>query len=197
MATGMRPWAHLVERLKKRTSDLHETIQYPIPPDIVTTGKLIDRLEELTRRLDKLENITRRTETKTMELREDVYHKINEMSVKMDGIVRKHKKRHARQDSRVEGVEDALRRMKSGQSQQKLPWLFPVFFHLVPSWLYLSTYRILIYPFYASSIQRKDSALQPSDSKKDGYVGFLSRVGNVATSPLRIVVGMAFGLGQY
>ena len=189
----MRPWAHLVERLRKRTSDLHDTIQYPIPPDIVTTGKLIDRLEELTRRIDKLEKNTRKNETKTMELREDVYHNIEEMSVKMDGIVRKHKKRHARQESRVDGVEDSLRRMKNGQSQQELHWLFPFFSHLAPSWLYLLPYRILIHPFYASSIQRNDSALQPSDSKKDGYVGFLFRVRHIATLPLRVVLGMVFG----
>ena len=193
MATGMRPWAHLVERLRKRTSDLHETIQYPTPPDIVTTGKLIDRLEELTRRIDMLEKVTRRNETKTTELRQDVYHNIDEMSVKMDGIIRKHKKRHARQESRVEGVEDTLRRMKSGQSQQEVTSLFPSSFHLVPSWLFLLPYRILIHPFYATSIRRNDAVLQPSDSKKDGYVGFLSRVGHAATLPLRIVVGMVFG----
>lgn len=190
MATGMRPWAHLVERLRKRTSDLHEIIQYPIPPDIITTGKLIDRLEELSRRIDKLEKTTRKNETKTMELREDVYRNIDEMSVKMDGIVRRHKKRQARQESRVKGVEDTLRHLKSGQPQQELPIvfrLFPVslFLHVVPSWLYLPLYRTFIH----------SSPLQSSNSRKEGYVGFLSHIGHIATMPLRIIVGMV--LGEY
>jgi hypothetical protein len=193
MATGMRPWAHLVERLRKRTSDLHEIIQYPIPPDIITTGKLIDRLEELSRRIDKLEKTTRKNETKTMELREDVYRNIDEMSVKMDGIVRRHKKRQARQESRVKGVEDTLRHLKSGQPQQELPIvfrLFPVslFLHVVPSWLYLPLYRTFIHSFYPSP-------LQSSNSRKEGYVGFLSHIGHIATIPLRIIVGMV--LGEY
>ncbi len=202
LATGIRPWAHLVERLEKRTSDLHEVVQYPVPPNVMTTGKLLDRLDELTRRVGKLEKTTRRNETKAVELREDVYHDVNERSLKIQGITRKHEKRQARQESRVKGMEDALKRIKGGQRRQDIPIVFRLFplsllCHVAPSWLYLRPYRILIHFFYPSSIQRNGGALpSPSDSKKGEYandVGLLSRIGRIATLPLRAITGMVFG----
>jgi len=48
LATGMRPWAHIIERLKQRTSDLHDVIQYPAPgtSSAVTTAEVVSRLDE-------------------------------------------------------------------------------------------------------------------------------------------------------
>ena len=31
LATGMRPWSHLVERIRTRTEELHDLIHYPTP----------------------------------------------------------------------------------------------------------------------------------------------------------------------
>lgn len=192
LATGVRPWAHLVERLKNRTGDLQEIVQYPIPPNVITTGKLLDRLDELTRRVGKLEKTMRKSETKTMELREDVYHDVNEISLKIQGITRKHEKRQARQESRVKGMEDALKRIKSGQPRRDFFRLFPLSLlcHVASSWLYLRPYRILIHFFYPPPIQRNGGAL--SDSKR-GDVGLLSRIGRIAILPFRAIIGMVFG----
>ena len=202
LATGVRPWAHLVERLKKRTSDLHEVVQYPVPPNVITTGKLLDRLDELTRRVSKLEKTIRKNETKTVELREDVYHDVNEISLKIQGIARKQEKRQARQESRVKGMEDTLKRIKGVQPRQDLPIAFRIFplsllCYVAPSWLYLRPYRILIHFFYPSPIQRNGGALKSSsDSKRGEYpndVGLLYHIGRIATLPFRTIMGMILG----
>ncbi|KXN83192.1 hypothetical protein AN958_01706 [Leucoagaricus sp. SymC.cos] len=53
MATGMRPWSHLVERISQRTASLQDFIHYP--PSTPTQHNEKDELKALVRRIDDLE----------------------------------------------------------------------------------------------------------------------------------------------
>ena len=58
LATGMRPWSHLLARLRQRTHDLHDSIHYPNPESgFVTTRKLeiaLKRVDTLERELSDI-----------------------------------------------------------------------------------------------------------------------------------------------
>ncbi|KAF8629343.1 hypothetical protein AX15_003494 [Amanita polypyramis BW_CC] len=211
LATGMRPWAHIVERLKQRTSDLHEVVQCPIPPSVAaTTGELTDRLHKLTRSIGKLEKNARRNEVKRMELREDIYHDIDEMS----GILRNHERRQVRHESKIKDMEDTLKRVKNGQTKRIPTGLIslPLYLlrYVLPSWVYMLPYRILVRTVYAASTSPKNGKLAQSQSLSPSSTpkpimeegcpllaqsthvtsGVLSRIGYVAMLPLRTILRM-------
>jgi hypothetical protein len=52
LATGMRPWSHLLSRLRQRTQDLHDTIHYPSPESAFVATR---RLQGAMKRVDTLE----------------------------------------------------------------------------------------------------------------------------------------------
>ncbi|KIL64374.1 hypothetical protein M378DRAFT_163410 [Amanita muscaria Koide BX008] len=208
LATGMRPWAHIVERLKQRTSDLHDVIQYAAPAPNAS-AEMVNRLDELMKKVTKLEKNTHRIEVKTVQLREDVYHDIDEIMEKLDGIARRHEKKHAKHESRVRDMEDTLKTIKHDQPKPRLHVFrfFPISLlrYIVPSWLYLPPYRMFVYVLYPSTSSTPHShspATSPLSkvAQDEAYPllarstqitsALLSRIGYIATLPLRTVVRM-------
>ena len=53
LSTGLRPWSHLVSRLRQRTESLHDAVHYPAPD----LQLLVDaRLKVILDRVEALEN---------------------------------------------------------------------------------------------------------------------------------------------
>lgn len=52
LATGMRPWSHLIDRLRQRTRELHDTIHYPSPESAFSAMR---KLETAIKRIDSLQ----------------------------------------------------------------------------------------------------------------------------------------------
>ncbi|KAF8630082.1 hypothetical protein AX17_005480 [Amanita inopinata Kibby_2008] len=150
LATGMRPWAHIVERLKQRTSDLHDVIDHAAPnSNMSTRDELMERIDEITKRVHQLEKMLKKQNTKTAELVADVYSCVDEAVEQMEKSIRRHDKRHAKHETRIKDMEDTLAHMNSSQAKQKMRIgvrLLPIslFRYLVPSWLYWPSYRALV-----------------------------------------------------
>ncbi|PFH48835.1 hypothetical protein AMATHDRAFT_64510 [Amanita thiersii Skay4041] len=173
LATGMRPWAHVVERLKQRTTDLHDVINHPALATSSSTmpKDLIERVEDLTMEVSRLEKRLKKTDTKMTELIEGVYDYVDEVVDRVDKVVRKHEKKHERHDVRVKDMEDAFTHFKQGQSRQKsslgfrlLPMSLLRYF--IPAWLYSPSYRSIIAAVYSPVIPPSESSKSsPSQSK--------------------------------
>jgi len=149
-------------------------------------------------------------EIKTTELREGVYRDVDQIVEELDGISRKLEKRHAKHESRVRDVEDTLNTMKNGEQKPKPPTIsrfLPVSLlrYVVPSWLYLPPYRTLVdalYPSGKSSPQPQSMTSSPKPHQEDSLPllaqptqitsALLSRIGYIATLPLRTVLRMIF-----
>ena len=58
LAAGVRPWGHLISRLRERTSSLHDTIHYPSPDtQFIAASRLqavVDRVGNLEQELSKI-----------------------------------------------------------------------------------------------------------------------------------------------
>ncbi|KAJ2926480.1 hypothetical protein H1R20_g10611, partial [Candolleomyces eurysporus] len=107
LATGMRPWAHLVDRLNDRTMELHDFIHYPETFSTAGQGQDIrdhdqelvnNHVEDLERRLAKLEKQFTKLKTSVTHSTEEVYDYVDDLVENMESTLRK-------QETRSEKVE--------------------------------------------------------------------------------------------
>jgi hypothetical protein len=111
LATGMRPWSHLLTRLRQRTSDLHDTIHYPSPQSaFVATQKLqgaMKRVETLER---ELKDIKGRVASNAGV--EEIYDDLNGGLEEIEKSVRKNQRRaeaaRVAQEKRLAALEKNL-----------------------------------------------------------------------------------------
>ena len=111
LATGMRPWSHLLDRLRKRTTDLHDAIHYPSPESgYVTNQKLqvaLSRVDTLERELrDIKSSLTSNSGV------EEVYDDLNGGLEEIEKVVRRNQRRadatKIAQEKRLASLEKSL-----------------------------------------------------------------------------------------
>ena len=69
LATGIRPWSHLIERFSKRTQDLHDAVHYPSADSHVhQQGQVDERLDRILDRLDTMDLVINELRTKVSTL---------------------------------------------------------------------------------------------------------------------------------
>ncbi|OAX34696.1 hypothetical protein K503DRAFT_425250 [Rhizopogon vinicolor AM-OR11-026] len=104
-ATGVRPWKHLVERLRRRTQDLHTFIHHP--PDSSSDAK--SQIEALTGRIARLEAQLNECKDAMKVLTEDVFDHMEGAVDGLEGSMRKQEKKndtnYSSQESRLAMLE--------------------------------------------------------------------------------------------
>lgn len=111
LATGMRPWSHLLSRLRQRTHDLHDTIHYPSPDSAFVATR---RLQGAMKRVDFLER-----ELKDIKGRvasnagvEEVYNDLNGGLEEIEKLMRKNQRRadaaRVAQENRLAALEKSV-----------------------------------------------------------------------------------------
>ncbi|KAH6907343.1 hypothetical protein BKA70DRAFT_1150564 [Coprinopsis sp. MPI-PUGE-AT-0042] len=109
LATGMRPWRHLVDRLSQRTSELQDFIHYP---ELYDKQKDDERhvssqaLLEMDERLQKLEKKMRKTIRDVLDIND-------EMLEYVDGAGRKHEKRCDKYETRLKALESTIQDLQT------------------------------------------------------------------------------------
>jgi hypothetical protein len=215
LATGIRPWRHMVGRLTERTKELHDIIHYP-PASSDLESKLDNALERLT----QLESSLAIARNKLVHTTADLYEYVDDAVDTVEIACRKHDKKLEKHDARMKDVEDALTVLKKSKDfDKKLCSKTHVGSHastdvlsLFPSWLgvgLLSPPRTPtrvrpstkhgLRPYPSSSTIRLESI--PEEDTKPPPVSSLSafqlripgaylvlRWGDLATLPLRRVV---------
>ncbi|EGN92610.1 hypothetical protein SERLA73DRAFT_172723 [Serpula lacrymans var. lacrymans S7.3] len=89
LATGIRPWKHAVERLRKRTSDLHDVIHYPASP----SQDIQAQLEALVERVAQLENEAKAAKEVANDTRDELYDHVDEAVEGVEKMIRKQEKK--------------------------------------------------------------------------------------------------------
>lgn len=111
LATGMRPWSHLLERLRKRTTDLHDTIHYPSQESGYVTNQ---KLQAALSRVDTLERDLRDIKTRITSNSgvEEVYDDLNGGLEEIEKVVRRNQRRadanKIAQEKRLASLEKSL-----------------------------------------------------------------------------------------
>jgi hypothetical protein len=111
LATGMRPWSHLLTRLRQRTNDLHDTIHYPSPQSaFVATQKLQGAMKRVDTLERELKDIKGRVASNAGV--EEVYNDLNGGLEEIEKSVRKNQRRaeaaRVAQEKRLAALEKNL-----------------------------------------------------------------------------------------
>ncbi|KAG5652717.1 hypothetical protein H0H81_003968 [Sphagnurus paluster] len=216
LATGMRPWAHLIERLKQRTSDLHDVIHYPSPA--ASAQDMHTQMDEMHRRMEHLERALSKAKKRLTNLTEEVYDYVDEAVTAVDRTVKRHERNYEKQEVKVKEMEQKLEglrgksRGRAGLTINTMPAAHspPLLTWVLPSWMY-APQRKFYSPSYSPSkhsMRTFSSASSPSSTHLETIPEeetlkypvlaqpanltalVLSRIGYFATMPLRAVVRM-------
>ncbi|KAI6030021.1 hypothetical protein EDC04DRAFT_115255 [Pisolithus marmoratus] len=88
-ATAIRPWNHLVSRLRRRVTDLHDLVHYP-PSEM---EKAQERLRLLTEKVALLETQLKATQTRLEAVSNEIYENVEETCEAMERGVRRQEKK--------------------------------------------------------------------------------------------------------
>jgi hypothetical protein len=114
LATGVRPWRHLVERLNERTKQLHDTIHYPPAP----TG-LESKLDDVLERIAHLESSLATTRTKLVHATDELYEYVDDAVDTVEIACHRHEKKFEKHDTRMKDVEEMLTALKKSKDLEK------------------------------------------------------------------------------
>ncbi|KII84140.1 hypothetical protein PLICRDRAFT_57946 [Plicaturopsis crispa FD-325 SS-3] len=127
LATGMRPWTHLISRLRQRTDDLNDAIHYPSPESqLIAHGKLQAILE----RVDSLERELKRVKSRAAQAEgvEEVCDDLSGAVEDVKKIVRRNQKKadmaHLAQDNRIALLERSVEILLSQRPRPEQSLLF-------------------------------------------------------------------------
>ncbi|KAI6143279.1 hypothetical protein BKA82DRAFT_4184642 [Pisolithus tinctorius] len=96
LATGLRPWNHLVSRLRQRITDLHDLVHYP-PSEM---EKAQEHLKLLTEKVALLETQLRESQARVEAVSNEIYANVEETYEGMERGVR-------RQEKKLEAAKNA------------------------------------------------------------------------------------------
>ncbi|KAF5390814.1 hypothetical protein D9757_004511 [Collybiopsis confluens] len=95
LATGVRPWSHLVQRFTQRVTDLHDIVHYESSPNKGETedvSEMKHQLEALSSRLVDMEKSMIKMQKKLTKDTNEVYDYIDEQIDPVEQMVKKHEK---------------------------------------------------------------------------------------------------------
>lgn len=132
LATGLRPWRHVIERLQERTTDLHDIVHYP-PSDMEKAQSQLDLLSE---KVTMLEAELKATKARLGTISTEIYEHVEVTYDAMDKAVRRHEKRSEATKgaldtrlSRVEKDVDILLERKEIRADTPSPTLMSILKH--------------------------------------------------------------------
>ncbi|TFK26929.1 hypothetical protein FA15DRAFT_754625 [Coprinopsis marcescibilis] len=120
-ATGMRPWRHLVDRLNKRTSELHDFVHYPeLHRKTVDAGDEKEKEKQDSKRLlVELEGRADKVEKALGKMRKEASRTQDNVETAVSTALKRYEKRWDRCEGRLEAIEGDIRQLYNAASQRK------------------------------------------------------------------------------
>ncbi|GLB44325.1 hypothetical protein LshimejAT787_1602550 [Lyophyllum shimeji] len=217
LATGMRPWSHVVERFRQRTEDLHDVVHYPSPDLSAEDMRL--QMAEMVKRVEHLERALAKAQTRLVDATDEVYEYVDEAVTAVDRTVKRQERKYEKQEAKMQAMEMTLEGLngkgkgKAGLKINTTPPTPPsLLASILPDWMSASsphrgihtvspshspTSRNSMRSFPSSStihletIPEEDTTKYPVLAQPVNLTSLvLSRIGYFATMPLRAVVRM-------
>ncbi|KAF5353487.1 hypothetical protein D9756_007955 [Leucocoprinus leucothites] len=115
MATGMRPWSHLIERLNQRTTDLQDYIHHPPPTSYRSSHEIQEDLDAVLDRVDKLERTLDGIKDRLL-TSDDIFDHVDNALGSMRRSLRKRQKRWNGQEERFRLMEKSIASLSESTS---------------------------------------------------------------------------------
>ena len=109
LATGVRPWAHLIERLNQRTMALQEYVHRPSPVHAASEEQYL----LLEKRIAQMEKSLSNIKSQVAHTTEDVYEYVDEAVGVMEHVMRKQERKWDKYEGKVKEVEQVIVTLKN------------------------------------------------------------------------------------
>ena len=109
LATGMRPWAHLVDRLSGRTMELQEYVHRPSPTHVASEQQHL----LLEKRVTQMEKYLSKIKPELAHTTDDVYKYIDDAVDTIEHAMRKQERKWDKYEGKVKEVEQVVVGLKS------------------------------------------------------------------------------------
>jgi len=108
MATGIRPWSHLIERLNRRTDDLQNFIHHSPSSSQAPIRDLHKDIIALNNRIDKLERSFNGMKVRFKETSKEIFDHVDDTLDSVKRSLQKHQKRWDEQDERLQILKKSV-----------------------------------------------------------------------------------------
>lgn len=108
MATGIRPWSHLIERLNHRTDDLQNFIHHSPSSNHAPARDLQKDIIALNNRIDKLERSFNGIKVRFKETSKEIFDHVDDAIDSVQRSLQKHQKRWDEQDERLNFLKKSV-----------------------------------------------------------------------------------------
>ncbi|KAF6749966.1 hypothetical protein DFP72DRAFT_912143 [Ephemerocybe angulata] len=163
LATGMRPWAHLIDRLNERTVELQDFIHYPEMSSTSAQEKVdVAVTEELEKRIAKLEKSLAKFKLNVVHSTEEVYEYLDDA---MDSVEQDLRKQEERVEEKMGQVERSLQQRPTISHILPIEWLKDTVSYTRIHRLIPFKNRWLLKSSAASPRRHKPLAMTPANSR--------------------------------
>ena len=116
LASSLRPWSHIVSRLRHRVRDLHETIHYPSPESQLIADSriraILDHVEELEREIERVKR-TMVLGHAVKEAHDEIFDALEDMERSVKKQDRKVEMTKSHTETRLSDVEAIINRLET------------------------------------------------------------------------------------
>jgi len=121
LAAGVRPWGHLISRLRERTTSLHDTIHYPSPDtQLIAASRLqamADRINSLEQELSTIKRVMA-MRAYVEEMHDDTSNALQDVERAIRKQERKNESIRISFDTRFATVEKAVSRLERARGER-------------------------------------------------------------------------------
>jgi uncharacterized protein (UPF0335 family) len=153
LAAGVRPWGHLISRLRERTTSLHDTIHYPSPDtQFIAASRLqavVDRVGSLEQELSTMKRAMA-VRAYVEEMHNDISSALQDTERAMRKQERKSESVRISYDTRFAALEKAVSRIERARGEKTRI--------LVPNSMQLQVLRMIAHIVVSNSFPARFSA---------------------------------------
>ncbi|KAF5342950.1 hypothetical protein D9758_014946 [Tetrapyrgos nigripes] len=121
LATGIRPWSHLIQRLNRRITDLHDIVHYPTPDSSSETTEILrSELQEMQTQMRHMQKAFADLHSKFVKDTEEVYDYVDDAVEMVEKSVKRRERKCEKQEGRVKDLEvsvDSLAKLRRPRPQ--------------------------------------------------------------------------------
>ncbi|KAL0068230.1 hypothetical protein AAF712_004615 [Marasmius tenuissimus] len=119
LATGVRPWSHVVQRIAGRVTDLHDIVHYPAHHP-TSNGDFRTELEDLRKQFQQLNSSITQLQNKSASSAQEMYDYVDDALDVVEKSMKRQEKKCEKQEGKYQELESTVNGLKR-TNRPKLP----------------------------------------------------------------------------
>jgi hypothetical protein len=126
LATGVRPWTHLMERVGRRIEELYDVIHYPSSQSLTDSEEregMRAEISQLRSQMSDLERSFAKLDRKLSSETDEIFVHIDDQVDTMEKIIRRTDKKVEKHEIRIKDVEGEVGKLVKGKARERVQGL--------------------------------------------------------------------------